>query len=232
MARWLTFGLPSLVGGHPSAAEYYLMHNFPLYSPGNAVVWCVSPLRAGIPSFTRVGKVLLSLYYGAMVQYDGLLWLLGGMDTASILYNTVFTSADGVSWSPPQTAPWAPRSQHCACIVQNKEALIVLIGGQTGVSQYSDEVCDASTSRSVILAGPVVSTSICSRVDVGHVCGWYWCFCMEPPPAAAGVRQVSGCSARSDVYDPFTNDCCVHQGGAQLYTVRRLLICRRWSSAS
>lgn len=64
---------------------------------------------------------------GGAVEFNGRMWLLGGgtYDTPGhptrLLYNDVWSSADGVNWTQATTnAPWSPREYHDVAVFDNK----------------------------------------------------------------------------------------------------------------
>ena len=68
---------------------------------------------------------------GALVEFKGQLWLLGGAENisgdASKLLNDVWHSNDGKNWTlATSSAPWAPRAYHSATVHDGK---IYVLGG-------------------------------------------------------------------------------------------------------
>ncbi len=82
-----------------------------VWSSDDGVSWTLE--NADAPWFPR--------WDHAVAEFNGSLWLWGGMDLAGNEFNDVWKSGDGVEWERvAEHAPWQARQGHTALVYQNR----------------------------------------------------------------------------------------------------------------
>ena len=110
LGGWYNGRLP----GHSASRE--------VWASEDGVTWV--QVTAGAPWSARCA--------GAVVEHQGRMWLLGGIENyffgdARSVKNDVWSSADGRAWTEEtNAAPWAPRAYHQAVVLNER---IYLLGG-------------------------------------------------------------------------------------------------------
>ncbi len=70
----------------------------------------------------------------AAIVFDDQLWVMGGSDGSNGYLNDIWSSTDGIDWTPQGTASWSVRADHTAAFLDGK---IWIMGGSNG-SALSD----------------------------------------------------------------------------------------------
>ncbi|HXL73526.1 MAG TPA: hypothetical protein VN963_07885 [bacterium] len=137
---------PTSTGATPTATPTLTPNSLAGFDWGAALANNVSP---GSTQFSQ-------RYSHTSVVYNNAMWVIGGESSLGVFDNDVWSSTDGVNWTPvlgnnpPGTTQFSPRSDHTSVVFNN--AMWVIGGDATGA--YSPDLWSSTNGSTWTQAAP------------------------------------------------------------------------------